>query len=318
MTEQNQQPEMQQTPPKKQRRVGTVAFGLTLVAAGVLLVAKTFVPALDLITIARFAPAILVVLGVEVLVYAARPDVVLKYDFLSMFATAFILLLIGGASLVPLAVQYLSPEWDGTISRMRSQLEQKVYAAVSADASLQNAVHDASVNVYGDKYLNAEGRMVWDEESAYEYVYFTFNPLYQTAEEFAADCQAVMAACKKAGLNIREYQFDTWNGNAGEEVRPYFTLNVNGPWLSDADVQTLANNVSTQWYYRDGVFSSREALEEYMTTATAETAMEESTLSFDGQEMTEEELYTYMEERASEAYENGYTEGYTAGSQNAE
>ena len=167
MTEQNQQPEMQSAPPKKQRRVGTVAFGLTLVAAGVLLVAKTFVPALDLITIARFAPAILVVLGVEVLIYAARPDVVLKYDFLSMFATAFILMLIGGASLVPLAVQYLSPEWDGTISRMRSQLEQKVYAAVSADASLQNVVHDATVNVYGDKYLNAEGRMVWDEESAY-------------------------------------------------------------------------------------------------------------------------------------------------------
>ena len=46
MTEQNQQPEMQSAPPKKQRRVGTVAFGLTLVAAGVLLVAKTFVPAL--------------------------------------------------------------------------------------------------------------------------------------------------------------------------------------------------------------------------------------------------------------------------------
>ena len=318
MTEQNQQPEMQQTPPKKQRRVGTVAFGLTLVAAGVLLVAKTFVPALDLITIARFAPAILVVLGVEVLIYAARPDVVLKYDFLSMFATAFILLLIGGASLVPLAVQYLSPEWDGTISRMRSQLEQKVYTAVSADASLQNVVHDATVNVYGDKYLNAEGQMVWDEDSAYEYVYITFNPLYQTAEEFAADCQAVMTACKKAGLNIREYQFDTWNGNAGEEVRPYFTLNVNGPWLSDADVQTLANSVSTQWCYQDSIFSSREELDNFLNVATAETAMEEKTFYFEGQEMTEEELYTYMEERISESYENGYTDGFLNGTQSAE
>ena len=318
MTEQNQQPEMQQTPPKKQRRVGTVAFGLTLVAAGVLLVAKTFVPALDLITIARFAPVILVVLGVEVLIYAARPDVVLKYDFLSMFATAFILLLIGGASLVPLAVQYLSPEWDGTISRMRSQLEQKVYTAVSADASLQNVVHDATVNVYGDKYLNAEGQMVWDEDSAYEYVYITFNPLYQTAEEFAADCQAVMTACKKAGLNIREYQFDTWNGNAGEEVRPYFTLNVNGPWLSDADVQTLANSVSTQWCYQDSIFSSREELDNFLNVATAETAMEEKTFYFEGQEMTEEELYTYMEERISESYENGYTDGFLNGTQSAE
>ena len=55
-----------------------------------------------------------------------------------------------------------------------------------------------------------------------------------------------------------------------------------------------------------------------MVTATAETAMEESTFYFDGREMTEEELDTYLEERTSEAYEYGYTEGYTAGSQNAE
>lgn len=296
-------------PPKKVRRVGTFAFGLTLVAAGVLLVAKTFVPGLDLVTIARLSPAVLVVLGVEVLVYAVRPDVKLKFDFLSMFATAVILLVVGGASCVPLLIRYIGPEYDGTVNRLTRKLENDSYAAVSADPGLKNAIHDVSFHVYLERYLQPDGSVNLDEDGVEAHAYYTLNPVYETAEEFAADCQAIMRDCTKAGVQITEYRFDTWNGNAGDEIRPYFFLNARAPWQSESDLATLAGNVTVQWYYRDGIFSSREELESVLNAATAETAQEESTFYIDGLEMTEEEMQAYFSDRLNESYEAGYQDG---------
>ena len=53
----------------RQRRIGTVTLGLTLVAFGVLFLVHIFGGVLDYILIFHFWPAILVVLGVEILFY---------------------------------------------------------------------------------------------------------------------------------------------------------------------------------------------------------------------------------------------------------
>ena len=63
--------------PRKVRRVGTFTFGLVLVAAGVLLILRSVMPQLDLSFVASLAPVVLIALGIEVLIYAARPDVTL-------------------------------------------------------------------------------------------------------------------------------------------------------------------------------------------------------------------------------------------------
>ena len=44
-----------QEPPKKVRRVGTVAFSLLLIASGFLLIAQQFLPNFDLLYVFRFA-----------------------------------------------------------------------------------------------------------------------------------------------------------------------------------------------------------------------------------------------------------------------
>ena len=72
----------EQTTPKKVRRVGSIAFALVLIAAGVLLIVYQFVPQFDLLKILKFSPVILVALGIEMLVYSARPDVKVKFDWL--------------------------------------------------------------------------------------------------------------------------------------------------------------------------------------------------------------------------------------------
>lgn len=74
----------EQTTPKKVRRVGSIAFALVLIAAGVLLIVYQFVPQFDLLKILKFSPVILIALGIEMLVYCARPDVKVKFDLLAM------------------------------------------------------------------------------------------------------------------------------------------------------------------------------------------------------------------------------------------
>lgn len=66
----------------RQRRIGTVTLGLTLVAFGVLFLVHIFGGVLDYILIFHFWPAILVVLGVEILFYTLiSPNGNEKYDF---------------------------------------------------------------------------------------------------------------------------------------------------------------------------------------------------------------------------------------------
>lgn len=47
----------EQTTPKKVRRVGSIAFALVLIAAGVLLIVYQFVPQFDLLKILKFSPS---------------------------------------------------------------------------------------------------------------------------------------------------------------------------------------------------------------------------------------------------------------------
>ena len=90
-------------PPKKVRRVGTMAFAVLLIAGGVLLLAQQFMPKANLLAVLKFAPVILIVLGIEVLVYSTKPNVKLKFDWLGILGCAFVLVVVGTASLIPLA-----------------------------------------------------------------------------------------------------------------------------------------------------------------------------------------------------------------------
>lgn len=65
------------------RRVGTVTLGLTLVAAGILMLVSLFWPEVDLRGIMKLSPLILVSLGVEALL-AARSGGAVKYDWVGM------------------------------------------------------------------------------------------------------------------------------------------------------------------------------------------------------------------------------------------
>ena len=68
-------PETAPKPPVKVRRVGTFSLGLMLVAIGAIQLAQIFMPNVNVLSVVKYAPVVLIVLGIEVLIYAARHDV---------------------------------------------------------------------------------------------------------------------------------------------------------------------------------------------------------------------------------------------------
>ena len=111
MTEQNKTPLTAQpgsVPPpehkpaeKPLRRVGSLTLGACLIAAGVFFLLYFFVPGFDVQLTLKIAPAVaLVLLGCEVLYFAARPQR-WKYDFLSVLLCIVLMVsAFGGACLM--------------------------------------------------------------------------------------------------------------------------------------------------------------------------------------------------------------------------
>ena len=67
----------------RERRVGTFTFGIVLVIAGIAMTAALFFPSLDFRLFLKLSPAVLILLGMEVLL-STRKGGRMKYDWLGM------------------------------------------------------------------------------------------------------------------------------------------------------------------------------------------------------------------------------------------
>lgn len=285
-------------PPQKVRRVGTFAFGLTLVLAGVLLIIKILVPGFDLYTVAKFAPVVLVVLGVEVLIYAAKPDVKLKYDFLSMFACAFILVVVGFSSLIPTLWNYYGPAHELQMNQFRRQLENETLQALDTVPGIENLVRNANFYIgWSEGALDTsitDLHQVADQMDAQ--ADFTLTRSCGSVEEFAAACKTIIDACTRAEVPLQRYYFSTHNNSYETGPLVDYSLSVDSSWLARADAATLADCVTVSWYADGTYFESEQQYWDWQAereaeriAATAETAMEEN-----------------------EFYQSGYEDGYAA------
>jgi hypothetical protein len=113
----------------QQRRVGTFTLGVSLILLGVI-IPLMFIFKENALKILQFAPVILLVLGIEVLIYAIRyKDGKLIYDGLSIFMVIMISFVTIGASIATSVVNQVV-EMDKTHDQMektiRSDLEEIV------------------------------------------------------------------------------------------------------------------------------------------------------------------------------------------------
>lgn len=250
----------EKTTPKKTRRVGTLAFALVLILAGVLLMVYQLVPRFNLLQIVKFSPIILVVLGIEMLVYSAKPDVLVKFDWLAMLGTAFTLCVVGAAALLPLAVSEWGPARSSAISRIETEKVDALYSALTADPELKAKTGYCGVNVWFNHGAGGSYTLQSGDDCVLN---ATLTGPYADAESFAADCIGIMQLAADKDLGFTSYRFSS--GEDTDDGISYY-LDCVASYPAGLTAAQVARRVTESYHYDGSSFSSEADRDEYIKT----------------------------------------------------
>lgn len=186
-------------PPQKTRRVGTFTMALCLIVTGVLLLLRIVVPTLNFSLILRFAPVVLILLGIEILVANfMNKGEKLKYDFLSVV----VCLLLIFASLTAAVV----PQW--VYNERRAYEQSRVMTQELTDRTLDALVDrkdiysiEAYISVDSVDYTDD---LTLDTLRSIDYiqtrVYFTGE--FESVSQFTQACYEVLQVLKEQAPHI--------------------------------------------------------------------------------------------------------------------
>lgn len=259
----------EKTTPKKTRRVGTLAFALVLILAGVLLMVYQLVPRFNLLQIVKFSPIILVVLGIEMLVYSAKPDVLVKFDWLAMLGTAFTLCVVGAAALLPLAVSEWGPARSSAISRIETEKVDALYSALTADPELKAKTGYCGVNVWFNHGAGGSYTLQSGDDCVLN---TTLTGPYADAESFAADCIGIMQLAADKDLGFTSYHFSS--GEDTDDGISYY-LDCVASYPAGLTAAQVAQRVTESYHYDGSSFSSETDRNEYIKTRLRDDIAEE-------------------------------------------
>ena len=259
----------EKTTPKKTRRVGTLAFALVLILAGVLLMLYQIVPAFNLLQIVKFSPTILIVLGIEMLVYSAKPDVLVKFDWLAMLGTAFTLCVVGAAALLPLAVSEWGPARSSAISRIETEKVDTLYSALTADPELKAKTGYCGVNVWFNHGAGGSYTLQSGDDCVLN---TTLTGPYADAESFAADCIGIMQLATDKDLGFTSYHFSS-DEDTDDGISYYLDCVASYP--AGLTAAQVAQRVTESYHYDGSSFSSEADRDEYIKTRLHDDIAEE-------------------------------------------
>ena len=227
------------------------------------------VPRFNLLQIVKFSPIILVVLGIEMLVYSAKPDVLVKFDWLAMLGTAFTLCVVGAAALLPLAVSEWGPARSSAISRIETEKVDALYSALTADPELKAKTGYCGVNVWFNHGAGGSYTLQSGDDCVLN---ATLTGPYADAESFAADCIGIMQLAADKDLGFTSYHFSS--GEDTDDGISYY-LDCVASYPAGLTAAQVAQRVTESYHYDGSSFSSEADRDEYIKTRLRDDIAEE-------------------------------------------
>lgn len=197
-TEPETRPEAAKLQDAPRRRVGSLTLGFCLIAAGIFFLCYYFVPGFDWQLVVRIAPAAaLVLLGCEVLFFAARPGR-WKYDFVSVLVCLGLIAVCMCLSFLPMVWSQIDPSRQQTAAKLG-----KAYTAEVYDALREEVPGIGLKDVYTDLYLytsTVDDLQDLEPGDGNLRLQVTLFGPYASAEDFARDCRAVTSVIQKQAV----------------------------------------------------------------------------------------------------------------------
>ena len=252
-TEPETRPEAAKLQDAPRRRVGSLTLGACLIAAGIFFLCYYFVPGFDWQLVVRIAPAAaLVLLGCEVLFFAARPGR-WKYDFVSVLVCLVLIACCFGLSLLPAV-------WD-EIDPARGQNEMKLSKAYTTQVyeALRKENPDLRLrDVYTDLYLYANSVDALQEmqpgDGHLSLTVMLYGP-YDSTGAFAQDCRSVAGTVRAGTLQPDELRI-VWSpdNDPGQSLDSgtlqrveQYTLELDGTVQLDWTADEMERQVEVQY-----------------------------------------------------------------------
>lgn len=241
---------------KPLRRVGSLTLGACLIAAGVFFLLYFFVPGFDVQLTLKIAPAVaLVLLGCEVLFFAARPGR-WKYDFVSVLVC---LVLMAGCfcmAMLPMVWDEMDPQAQQAMHRLSTQAIDELYTACKQDAQ-DVAIRDISGRMFlsGAKPETLQQAAALPAGDAYLTLTVELFGPYDSAADFARDCYTLTALAKQCTVPPDSLHFtvgcpqpveNSLNSGSLLSTQDY-ALTLSGAVQLDWTVQQMEQQTETEY-----------------------------------------------------------------------
>lgn len=252
-TEPETRPEAAKLQDAPRRRVGSLTLGACLIAAGIFFLCYYFVPGFDWQLVVRIAPAAaLVLLGCEVLFFAARPGR-WKYDFVSVLVCLVLIACCFGLSLLPAVWDEIDPAHGQNEMKLSKAYTTQVYEALrkeNPDLRLRD--------VYTDLYLYANSvddlQELQPSDGHLSLTVMLYGP-YDSTGAFAQDCRSVAGTVRAGTLQPDELRI-VWSpdNDPGQSLDSgtlqrveQYTLELDGTVQLDWTADEMERQVEVQY-----------------------------------------------------------------------
>lgn len=264
------------------RRLGSLTLGACLITTGILLLCYYFLPNFDLQLALKIAPAGgLILLGCEVLYFAAKPDR-RRYDFFAVLICLFLMACCFALTLFPLLWEEIDPDNQKVAKNLSDNYEQAVYEKICEDTP-DIRLKDMGCGVYLYRYHTDGEKLTVDNTKMLELNFWLQGP-YDSAEAFAQDCRRLTDEVQKMDVQPTQVGFycrgvsDADNGlSSGTLVqKANYTLYLNGEVQLDwtaaemekaTDVESLLDEGNTEDAESDAREETDRALNDEATEA---------------------------------------------------
>ena len=264
------------------RRVGSLTLGACLITVGILLLCYYFLPNFDLQLALKIAPAGgLILLGCEVLYFAAKPDR-RRYDFFAVLICLFLMACCFALTLFPLLWEEIDPDNQKVAKNLSDNYKQAVYEKICKDTP-DIRLKDMGCGVYLYSYHTSEKKLTADNTKMLELNFWLQGP-YDSAEAFAQDCRRLTDEVQKMDVQPTQVGFycrgfsDADDGlSSGTLVqKANYTLYLNGEVQLDwtaaemekaTDVESLLDEENTEDAESDAREETDRALNDEATEA---------------------------------------------------